>query len=328
MTSWPMRLAVVAIALVLGMPAMAQKGHLVVVVKGLDNPFFAGVADGCAMWNEENPEAGYDCAFTAPDSSADELGQVELVARLIDAGVAGIAISPSNSPAMARMLRARKPAMPIITIDADFGKFNRDLRATYLGTNNYDMGVVMAKYLTWLNPHGGTVCLQLGNVAAHNINARARGFRDTIADQEDIERLEGQGGWTEVEGCPLYTNDQIDLANQQLANTLSDHPDLDALILAGGWAQFNPLAYNEVTDPVMGRLAAKDLIIIAGDTLPSQIDALRSGRSHVQIGQLPFEMGYRAPSVLIDLIEGREVEDPLYTGINECDEETAHFCVD
>ena len=55
----------------------------------------------------------------------------------------------------------------------------------------------------------------------------------------------------------------------------------------------------------MDRLKAKELIIVAGDTLPPQMDALKAGRSHAQVGQRPFEMGYRAPDVLIDLIKAR-----------------------
>ncbi len=68
----------------------------------------------------------------------------------------------------------------------------------------------------------------------------------------------------------------------------------------------------------MARLKSKELIIIAGDTLPPQLDALKNGRSHAQIGQRPFEMGHRAPAVLIDLIGGKKVADPLYTGLDEC----------
>ena len=81
------------------------------------------------------------------------------------------------------------------------------------------MGVGMAKEAMKLKPKGGTVCLQLGNVAAANIAARAAGFRDTVAGAKDVERLTGQSGWTEIEGCPLFTNDQSDLANQQMADT-------------------------------------------------------------------------------------------------------------
>lgn len=305
-------------ALLVAAPVWAQKKTLAVVVKGLDNPFFTVLGDGCAKWNKENPTSEYTCLYTGPASSADEAGEVQIVEDLINKGVAAIAISPSNAPAMGNMLKAKQPKMPIMTIDADLSSADRALRKTYLGTNNYDMGVLMAKHLKQHKPKGGTVCLQLGNVAADNINARAAGFRDTIGGKKGTERLKGEGGWTEIAGCPVFTNDQIDLANQQMADVFTKNPKLDAFILVGGWAQFGPQAYAQVTGQVAPKLKSKELVIIAGDTLPPQLDALKAGRSHAQIGQRPFEMGYRAPTVMIDLINGKKIADPLFTGLDEC----------
>ncbi|HEY7646568.1 MAG TPA: sugar ABC transporter substrate-binding protein, partial [Hyphomicrobiales bacterium] len=78
---------------------------------------------------------------------------------------------------------------------------------------------------------------------------------------------------------------------------------------------------------VMDKLKAKELIIIAGDTLPPQIEALKAGRSHAQIGQRPFEMGYRAPSVMVDLINGKSVESTIYTGLDECTADNVDSCI-
>ncbi len=305
-------------ALLVAGPVWAQKKTLAVVVKGLDNPFFTVLGDGCAKWNRENANSEYTCLYTGPASSADEAGEVQIVEDLINKGAAAIAISPSNAPAMANMLKAKKPKMPIMTIDADLSSADRALRKTYLGTNNYDMGVLMAKHLKQHKPKGGSVCLQLGNVAADNINARAAGFRDTISGKKGSDRLKGEGGWSEIAGCPVFTNDQIDLANQQMADVFTKNPKLDAFILIGGWAQFGPQAYAQVTDQVKAKLQSKELVVIAGDTLPPQLAALKAGRSHAQIGQRPFEMGYRAPTVMIDLINGKKVADPLFTGLDEC----------
>src|SRR5690606_38348649 len=120
---------------------------------------------------------------------ADEAGQVQVVEDLLNRpDVKAIAISPSNAPAMGNMLRRVAPSIPVMTIDADLIEADRELRATYLGTDNYQMGVLMAEHAKGLKPDGGTVCLQLGNVAADNINARAAGFRDTIAG-ETVDRL-------------------------------------------------------------------------------------------------------------------------------------------
>ena len=317
----------IAVVLAIGaQPALGQDKTLAIVVKGLDNPFFEQIHLGCEKANGELKGTGYTCLYTGPASSADEAGEVQIVDDLLTKGVAAIAISPSNAPLMANLLKQRAPKIPIMTIDADLGKDDAALRKTYLGTDNYLMGVKFAQYLQKTKPKGGTICLQLGNVAADNINARAQGFRDTISGKKGIDRLKGEGGWTEIKGCPLFTNDQIDLANQQMSDTFIANPNLDAFILVGGWAQFGPQPYAQVTDQVMGRLKEKKLVIVAGDTLPPQMAALKAGRSHAQIGQRPFEMGHRAPAVLIDLINKKPVKDPLFTGLDECTPQNLGKC--
>jgi ribose transport system substrate-binding protein len=315
-----------AVAAIAGGTAQS-KDVVAIVVKGLDNPFFEQINLGCQKWMSENADSDYECLYTGPASSADEAGEVQIVEDLLNRpDVKAIAISPSNAPAMGNMIRRVSPSIPVMTIDADFIEADRDLRKTYLGTDNYEMGVLMAKHTMDLKPDGGTVCLQLGNVAADNINARAAGFRDTIAGSK-VDRLDDTNGWTEIDGCPVYTNDQIDLANQQMQDVFTANPDLDAFILVGGWAQFGPQAYAQVTDQVMDQLKSGDMVIVAGDTLPPQMDALKAGRSAAQIGQRPFEMGYKAPDVMIQLINGEAVDDPLYTGLDECTPDNADSCV-
>jgi ribose transport system substrate-binding protein len=326
-----MRLPFIAMAAaVLGLcagSAGAEDKILAIVVKGLDNPFFEQIHLGCEKWNKENKGSGYTCLYTGPASSTDEAGEVQIVGDLLTKGVAAIAISPSNAPLMANLLKQRQPKIPVMTIDADLGKDDAGLRKTYLGTDNYLMGVKFGEYLKKMKPKGGKICLQLGNVAADNINARAAGTRDTLAGKKGTDKLTGQNGWNEIKGCPVFTNDQADLANQQMADVFTANPDLDAFVLEGGWAQFAPQAYAQVTDQVMAKLKSKQLVIVAGDTLPPQMQALKGGRSHVQVGQRPFEMGYRAPSVMKDLLAGKAVPSVIYTGLDECTPETAATCI-
>lgn len=320
-------LAGAAIAAMLTSGAYAQdKKELAVVVKGLDNPFFTVLGSGCTDWNAAHPDSEYICTYNGPALSSDEAGEVQLVQDLINKGVAGIAISPSNAPAMAKMLKDTKPSMPIITIDADLLPEDAALRSTYFGTSNYDMGVGMAKGLMALKPTGGTICLQLGNVAAANINARAAGLRDTLSGTKGIEMLNASGGWTEIAGCPLYTNDDITTANQQLADTLLANPDLDAFVLVGGWAMFGAQAYRQTTDQYMDRLKSGDLVIVAGDTVAEEPKLFMEGRSQFQIGQRPYQMGNEASDILIKIIGGGTVEDPMYTGLDLCTQADPGIC--
>lgn len=314
------------LAMLAGGAYAQDKKELAVVVKGLDNPFFTVLGSGCTDWNAAHPDSEYVCTYNGPALSSDEAGEVQLVQDLINKGVAGIAISPSNAPAMAKMLRDTKPTMPIITIDADLLPEDADLRHTYFGTSNYDMGVGMAKGLMELKPSGGTICLQLGNVAAANINQRAAGLRDTLSGQKGIEMLNNSNGWTEIAGCPLFTNDDITTANQQLADTLLANPDLDAFILVGGWAMFGAQAYRQTTDQYMDRLKSGDLVIVAGDTVAEEPKLFMEGRSQFQIGQRPYQMGNEASDILIKIIGGEKVEDPMYTGLDLCTKADPGVC--
>ena len=187
-----------------------------------------------------NPDSEYECLYTGPALTSDEAGEIQIVADLIARDdVAGIAISPSNAPAMAKLLtekaadiKAKKIA--IMTIDADLLPADQGLRTTYFGTHNYGMGVKFCEWLKKLQPNGGKVALMFGNPAAENLNERGYGFRDCIKGEvltapttKSRDPLTGEGGWTEV--APTFTNDDIATANQQFADVLAANPDLDGL---------------------------------------------------------------------------------------------------
>ena len=74
------------------------------------------------------------------------------------------------------------------------------------------------------------------------------------------------------------------------------------------------------------RLKSNDLVMLFSETLPMQMDLLREGLSHGQVGQRPFEMGYRATFVLNDLGAGKTVEDPIAIGLDVRTQETAATC--
>ena len=88
--------AIAALALGTG-PAFAKK-QLVIVVKGLDNPFFEAIHQGCEKWNKENASSEYECFYTGPASTSDEAGEAQIVQDMLGkADTAAIAISPSNA---------------------------------------------------------------------------------------------------------------------------------------------------------------------------------------------------------------------------------------
>ncbi len=320
--------AATALALSAGQ-AFAAKKQLVIVVKGLDNPFFEAIHQGCLKWNSENADSEYECFYTGPASTSDEAGEAQILQDVLSKpDTAAVAISPSNAPLIAQTIRSSAPTIPIMTLDADLAKADASLRMTYLGTDNYLMGFKIGGYIKAAKPDGGTICTIEGNAAADNILQRAQGMRDALSGQKDLAALAGEGGWTEVPGCPVFTNDDGAKGVQAMSDILAANPDLDAFGIMGGWPLFGaPQPYRDLMRPLADRIASNDFAVGAADTIGDEVAIAGEGLVTALVGQRPFEMGYKAPSVMIDLIEGKTVEDPVFTGLDECTKDTVETCI-
>jgi len=319
--------AVAAMALGAG-PALAKK-QLVIVVKGLDNPFFEAIHQGCEKWNKENAGKGWHCMYTGPASTSDEAGEVQIITDLLGKpDTAAMAISPSNAPLVANAIKSANPSIPIMTVDADLRKEDAGLRKTYLGTDNYLMGFRLGEYLKKAQPKGGTLCTIEGNPAADNILRRAQGSRDALSGQKGLAALKGEGGWTEVSGCPVFTNDDGPKGVQAMSDILTANPKLNAFVIEGGWPLFGaPQPYRQLIGPLKDALASNAFSIVAADTIGDEVAIAKEGLVTALVGQRPFEMGYKAPGVMLDLINGKKVDDPVFTGLDECTKDTADTCI-
>lgn len=324
--------AIVAGALLAGIgagQAAGKKYVFALVPKNMNNPFFDQALAGCKK-AEKEANGAFECLYIGPGEHGGGEEQVQIVQDLIAKKVDGIAVSPSNAAAMGKAIEKAKAAgIPVLTWDSDL--LDKGLRAAYVGTYNYDIGVNIAKQVQAIKPKGGTICIQSGGAAAANHNERMQGIRDTLAgkksDKAPGEKLTGQNGWKEADGCPVYTNDDFLVANQQMADILNKYPNLDAFTPTGGFPQFAPEAYKKNAEKVKDRIASKALALVVADTLPVQIDFLKAGLSSGQVGQRPFEMGYKSMFFMMDLKEGKKVTDPTYTGLDSCTPANVATCI-
>src|ERR671923_437362 len=259
-------------------PALAKK-QLVIVVKGLDNPFFEAINQGCQKWNKENANSEYECFYTGPASTSDEAGEAQIVQDMLGkADTAAIAISPSNAKLIAQTIKTAAPAIPVMTLDADLAAEDAALRKTYLGTDNYLMGARIAEYIKKAKPDGGKICTIEGNPGADNILRRAQGMRDVLSGQKGLAELKGEGGWTEVSGCPVFTNDDGAKGVQAMTDILAANPDLDAFGIMGGWPLFGaPQPYRDLFKPMADKIASNAFVIGAADTIGEEVALAKEG---------------------------------------------------
>ncbi len=313
------------IATVLPSGASAAETYAL-IPKGLIDPFGAKMKDGCEAAAKE---IGVTCLFVGPTSN-DEGAQIQTLNDMVTRGLDGIAIAPKNPKSVARFIKkAKDSGIPVITFDSDLPEENQDLRTSFVGTDNYNFGVTLAKKVIEMKPKGGTVCIQSGTPGSINLDTRVQGVRDTLAGSDrskPVAKLGGQNGWTEPSGCPLYNNDDITLAAQQLNDLVIAHPDLDALIAVGGWAQYAPDAYKRAMNRVKERIDSHEFVISFGDAEPPQMPLLKAGLSSFNVGQNPYQIGYKALMALHDIKAGKTVPPSIDTGFVTCTPEQADTC--
>ena len=323
--------AVLALLMSKKIATASESYTFALVPRNADSPYFDDALAGCKKAEEETDKA-VRCLYIGPGRNADSNEQALIVHDLISNGIDGIAVAPSDVSAVANALRAAGAAnIPIVTWYSDLSTPDAGLRAAFIGSDNYQIGADIAKLVMQKKPKGGLICIQSGSATAANDNERIQGIRDTFAAKTTkdapVVRLNGQNGWKEADGCPLYAADDAVRADQQMADILARYPDLDAFVLASALPQLRPAVYAEDVSKYKERLASGQLVIVSAGTLPTQLQLLKDGLSSGQVGQRPFEMGYRVMYLLKDLKEGKPApKDPIHTGLSVCTSGNVNNC--
>jgi ribose transport system substrate-binding protein len=315
-----------AVTLGVGAAPPAQAKTFAMVFKVLNNAFTPPLQAGCKAAAEK---LHITCTFMGPQEY-DEAAEVQMAQDMVQRGIDGLAVSAGNPKAMVRVLRlAKERHVPVVTFDSDVLPQDASLRATFIGTDNYQFGAKLAQLTQQLKPKGGTVCIQSGAPASLNLDGRIQGIRDTLAGvpkAQGVKRLTGQGGWTEPSGCPVYNNDNITLAAQQMFDVLTANPKLDAFVAVGGWAQYAPQAYRQAVGLQKERVASKELAIVFGDNFGPQMPLLKDGLSDFNVGQRPFDMAFKAIQTLNDLTDGKTAPSSIVTGLEVCTPKDTATC--
>ena len=220
-------------------------------------------------------------------------------------------VARPTPPPWRKALQAAKAAgIPVLTWDSDLLPKDKDLRVAYVGTTTTTSASTSpssrrrssrraarsaSSRAAPRRPTTTSACRASATRSAGKTGATAPG-----------DRLTGQNGWTEVDGCPLYTNDDFPLSVQQMEDILGKYPDLDAFIPTGGFPQFVPEAYAQGRGrSTRTRIDSGALALVVADTLPVQMDLMKEGLSLGQVGQRPFEMGYKTMCFLKDIKDGK-----------------------
>ncbi len=304
MKKWLLAAGVGMIAVTSGMGSAHAAGktyEFAIVPKSLNNPYFDLARDGCMA--EAKKLGNVKCIYTGPVNQ-DAAAEVQTIQDLITRGVDGIAISVADAGSVERVIaRGRAAGIPIITFDADAPKSQRQV---YVGTDNMQLGKDLGQQLIKAHSDAGTYAMISGGPAAENLAQRVDGVRDVLKP----------AGWKEVSGSPTFCNDDSALGIQQMSDLMTANPNLNAIVLVGGWPLFTENAYDAFYNKHKSAIDSGKLTIVSADTLPAELSELKQGKVAALVGQQPYAMGAKAMDILLALKEGKKQDPIQYVGLD------------
>ena len=218
--------------------------------------------------------------FVGPETYDPKAQQLEFE-RIAKTKPNGILISPASPDLMRADIDAAVAAgIPVLTIDADSPSSKRLL---FIGTNNYQAGVMGAKVAAKELRGKGTVVF-LTIPAMTNLNDRLRGYIDIFTGYPGIKIARV----IDIAGNPRIATE----ATEQIINKEKEKVDAFVCLESVG---------GKAVAEVLDRHNVKGKTVVAMDTDSETLAWIRKGVIAATIAQKPFTMSYVGLSLLDNL---------------------------
>ncbi|WP_052890117.1 ABC transporter substrate-binding protein [Thermogemmatispora carboxidivorans] len=266
-------------------PASGQK--IDVIVKATDSAFWQAMLAGAQAAGKD---WGLQVGLFGATSETDVADQVRLVENSISRGVNGIVIAASSSQALNSVIdRARSQHIKVITVD------NPVTTTTdgFIGTDNVKAGAQAADRLGELLAQrgikSGKVLLESSVAGVQVLIDRDRGFQEELAAHYPGLKIIDH----------LYNNNDAPTALSQVNDVITANPDL-----VGIFAD-NNVSGDGAALAIQENKAQSRISLVAFDTDPQEVDALKNGSLQALVVQNPFFFGYQSVVEAAMSIQGR-----------------------
>ena len=274
----------------------ADTKEIVYLTPSLNLPFWRYLSNGI-----ESVAKKEGFSYTALDSNNSAETQLKNAQDAIARGVAGIAISPTDSSTAPSVLAAAARAkIPVVV--ADIGTNSGDYVSFVISDNKqgaFGVGEALAAALKEKGWTDGSVGLVTISQARKNGQARTAGFREAMKNA-GITKEAG------LQQMQAYTADETFKFTQDM---LTANPNMKAMFI-------------QTDQPTMGALRAikaghRDgtLLVAAFDGIPEFVDLLKKGEIVASGMQQPYLMGEKSGEALVTAIKGGTPEKQILVPI-------------
>ncbi len=276
------------------MPAQETSYDIVVVVKAMspDMEFWEIVRAGI---DTAAREFGVEPRVTGPWLERDIADQIRILSEIIDERPDGVILAASDYEALAPLAdRAVAAGISLVTIDSAVAG---DAAASFVATDNLRAGERAGEAMAAVLPEGSTVAI------VSHIEEVA-----TSIDREygALRGLARRGNYNFL--GTYFSENTLELAYAHAERLMNEHPDL------GGIIGLNETSTVGVARAVRDAGKASQVRVVGFDHSQEEIAFLEQDVIQALIVQKPFNMGYVSLRTMIDVLEGRAVEQFIDTG--------------
>lgn len=245
-----------------------------VIVKATESEFWQSMLAGA---KKAGADLGVDLHMTGPTSETDIEPQVRLVEDAIARGSQAIVLAPNSSTALNDVInRARQAGVKVIVVDNAVTTKSE----SFIGTDNIKAGQQagerMCELMTKQGKADGKILHESAASGQQVLVDRFDGFKKGLAGK-----------------CPdatvkqtLVNDNDLNKAVSQVADAISSDPGL-----AGVFADNNTSGTGAAR--AVGEKNAKDLAVVAFDSDPAEVSAVKQGTLDGILVQNPFFFGYQ-----------------------------------
>jgi len=247
------------------------------------NPFFLDIVQGIENRAAELAEFGVTVDIRYARIDTPDL-QVTLIDELVSSGVVGLAITPTNHPAVVSRIRnLAETGFPVITVNTDIHDCGR---LSYVGEDSFKIGETAAGLMNLITAGLETkVGIVIGHPSVESHTERAGGFTQrALTHYPKLSVV-----------ATVKNHDDNERSLAVVKQLLQDHPEIDALYLASGGIAGACQAVEEA-----GR--TRQLKMICHDLTPTTRKMIRENVVAATLTQEPFLQGTKPLDILFNYV--------------------------
>lgn len=262
-----------------------------ITLYSLKNEFTVRIANAAQA---KAKEFGYE--LVVYDGNYDPATQISQVETMISDGCAGIILNPQDAEACSPCVdKAVEAGIPVVGVNT---RVNNDNLTSYVGSIDVTAGEMEMQKIADLIGGKGKIVIIEGPMGQSAQIERRQGIQNILDQYPDIEVLaEKTANWSRSEGMTV------------MENWLQAFDVIDAVVSENDEMG---LGAREAV-----KASGKDIPVIGVDGITDALNAVAAGDMVASIFQDGAGQGAKAVEVLVDVIEGKQVEENYWIDFEE-----------